>query len=150
MIDFRKLEPPTAAELKTTEQRRRTQEIEADTDRRTERSSRRITVILSHDADHRFTMSGTRAIHLHAVQEDGRSVRAIWYAPDHATDDQIQAVYAPLTEGTRLRLDGYWKPHKNREDKTCFTFMAQFIQPLAPPEERRPRTSPDDQMNAFG
>jgi hypothetical protein len=148
MIDFRKLGRPDPIEMGDAEQKRCAQEIADDRTRRTERARETITITLSHDAEPRFTRSGTRSVQLCGAQADGRQVRATWYAPGHATDDEAFAVQATLSKGAKLRLDGYWKPVQNGT-KTAFTFIAQFIHPTAPTEEPRPRTSPEDQMNAL-
>jgi hypothetical protein len=150
MIDFSKLERPSSEKRERNEKARRDREITEDLARRTERARKVITITCTEDADQYFTRSGSCYLSIHGIQPDGRPISASWYAPDHSTDEDINSTLAPLVRGATVELRGYWKPHKNRDDKTCFTFMAQFIQTIAPTEERRPQTSPEDQMKAFG
>jgi hypothetical protein len=150
MIDFSKLERPSSEKRERNEKARRDREITEDLARRMEHARKVITITCTEDAQQYFAFSGTPYLSIHGIDSRGRGVSACWYAPDHATDEDINSTLAALVRGARVELRGYWKPHKNRDEKTCFTFMAQFIHLLAPTEERRPRTSPEDQMKAFG
>lgn len=150
MIDFTKLETPSPEQNERAEKARHDREIAADLARRTERAHKTILLTCAEDARHSFAFSGTRFLSIHGTKPGGQSVSATWYAPDHATDQDIGEVLSLLTPGSTLELRGYWKPHQNREGKTCITFIAQFIQPTSRAAERRPPTSPQDQMKAFG
>jgi hypothetical protein len=150
MIDFSKLERPSPEEAEKDEKARRDREVEADLARRTERTKKTVTLTCTRDAEQYFAFSGTKHLSIHGIQPDGRPVSASWYAPDHATDEEIASVRALLSEGSTVQLHGYWKPFKNREDETKFTFMAQFIYPSAPEREPLAWLSAEDQLKAFG
>src|SRR5208283_581635 len=53
-------------------------------------------------------LSGGQCLHLRGAQADGKTVAATWYAPEHFTRRQVDAIFDQLTQGVRLTLDGYW------------------------------------------
>jgi hypothetical protein len=128
MIDFSKLTVPTAEELKEVDERRRQRTIAEDMAKRRERSRKSVTITLERGAECRSTMQGTKLIDFHGTQPDVKPLRGVWYAPDHMDHDEFNRLYNRCLEGSVLRLDGYWKPFKNRTSETRFTFIAQFIQ----------------------
>jgi len=85
-----------------------------------------VTVILALGAEFRHTLSGGQCLHLRGAQADGKTVAATWYAPEHFTRRQVDAIFDQLTQGVRLTLDGYWSA-ATFNDKKRFTFVAQFI-----------------------
>jgi hypothetical protein len=127
MIDFSKLSrPTTAAERQRDEEQRIARQIEEDLKRRREWSRKSVTVILALDAEFRHTLSGDQCLHLRGAQVDGKTIAATWYAPEHFTRRQVDAIFDQLTEGVSLRLDGYWSA-ATFNGKKRFTFVAQFI-----------------------
>jgi hypothetical protein len=126
VIDFSKLKVPTAAEIAEAGQRRRAQEIAGDMTRRHEWSRKAVALTLTRETEFRHTLSGGQCLHLHGSQPNGRTIDAVWYAPDHFTRGQIDEIWNKLAEGINLTLEGYWKPF-TATGQTRFTFVAQFI-----------------------
>ena len=126
MIDFSKLKVLTAAERQRDDEQRIARQIEEDLKRRREWSRKSVTVTLSLEAEFRHTLSGGQCLHLRGAQADGKTVAATWYAPEHFTRRQVDAIFDQLTQGVRLTLDGYWSA-ATFNDKKRFTFVAQFI-----------------------
>jgi hypothetical protein len=118
MIDFSKLKVPTASEIAEADQRRRAQEIAGDMTRRHEWSRKTVALILTRETEFRHNLSGGQCLHLHGSQPNGRTIDAVWYAPDQ--------IWNKLAEGINLTLEGYWKPFTATE-QTRFTFVTQFI-----------------------
>jgi len=150
MIDFAKLERPSSENRERDEKARRDREITEDHARRTQRARTLITITCTEAAQHYFAYSGARYLSIHGIQPDGRPVTATWFVPDHVTDEEIATALSLATRGTSIELRGYWKPHKNHDGKTRFTFMAQFIEPASRTEARHLTASPQDQIDAFG
>jgi hypothetical protein len=127
MIDFSKLSrPTTAAERQRDEEQRIARQIEEDLKRRRDWSRKSVTVILTLESEFRHTLSGGQCLHLRGAQADGKTVAATWYAPEHFTRRQVDAIFDQLTQDVRLTLDGYWSA-ATFNDKKRFTFVAQFI-----------------------
>lgn len=147
MFDFTKLRRPNAAEQREQEQRRRADAIAADHTRRLLRSRDALRVALTDHLEARFTIAGDRAVHFYGDQPNGREARAVWYAPDHMSRDEFDAIVAGYAIGATLDLRGYWKPF-NGNSGTSFTFVAQFVK-AADGAEPVERTSPDAEIAAF-
>ncbi len=126
MIDFSKLRVLTAAERQHDDEQRVALQIEEDLKRRREWSRKSVTVILALEAEFRHTLSGDQCLHLRGAQADGKTVAATWYAPEHFTRRQVDALFDQLTEGVSLTLDGYWSA-ATFNGKKRFTIVAQFI-----------------------
>ncbi|WP_159732532.1 hypothetical protein [Methylosinus sp. Ce-a6] len=110
MFDFTKLRRPNAAELREQEQRRRADAIAADHTRRLLRSRDTLVVTLTDHHKEHVTIPGARAVHFYGDKADGRAVHAVWYAPDHLSRDEFDAIVAGYAIGATLDLRGYWKP----------------------------------------
>lgn len=147
MFDFSKLRRPSATEQREQEQRRRADAIAADHTRRLLRSRDALRVTLTDHPDARFTIAGDRAVHLYGDQPNGREARAVWYAPDHMSRDEFDAIVARYAIGATLDLRGYWKPFTGNSG-TSFTFVAQFVK-AADPAEPAERKSPQAEIGAF-
>jgi len=131
MIDFSKLRVVTPEERKEAYEQDLQRAIAQDTAQRCERSRKRVRITLTSDAECRFTMGGTKLVAFRGEQPGGKTVRAIWYAPDHMEQDEFTRLYNQYLEGSAWQLAGYWKPFKNNSGETHFTFVAQFVEPLA-------------------
>lgn len=147
MLDFSKLlRPQSAAERLEQEQRRREREIADDHARRLLRSRKTVVITLTHEPESRFVLSGASVLHLHGDQPNGHETSAVWYAPDHMTRAEFDAIVARYIVGTTLELRGYWKSFEGKSG-TSFTFIAQFVTERA---EARERKSADAEIAAFG
>jgi hypothetical protein len=147
MFDFSKLRRPSAAEQREQEQRRRAAAIEDDHTRRLLRSRDALRITLTDHPDARFTVSGACALHLYGDRPNGREVRAVWYAPDHMSRDEFDAIVARYAIGATLDLRGYWKAFEGNSG-TSFTFIAQFVK-VADRAEPVERKSPQAEIDAF-
>jgi hypothetical protein len=146
MLDFSKLCRPTALERLEDDQRRRDAAIADDHARRVLRARKTVIITLTHDPEARFAISGASVLHLFGEQTNGREARAAWYAPDHMTREDFDAIAARYAIGSTLELRGYWKPFEAKSG-TRFTFIAQFVTEVA---QRLRRKSPDAEIEAFG
>jgi hypothetical protein len=100
MIDFSKLSrPTTAAERQLDEEQRIARQIEEDLKRRRDWSRKSVTVILGLEAEFRHTLPGGQCLHIRGAQADGKPVAATWYAPEHFTRRQGDAIFNQLTQG---------------------------------------------------
>ncbi len=127
MVDFSKLSrPKTAAERVRDDQDRIAREIEQDLARRSQWTRKTVALTLIRETEFRHSLSGDRALHLHGAQADGKTVSVTWYAPDHFTHEQTDAVFNQLVEDVSVTLDGYWTT-STFNGKKRFTFVAQFI-----------------------
>jgi hypothetical protein len=149
MIDFSSLERPSPEKQERDVKARRDREIEADHARRTERAKKSLILTCTEDARQYFAFSGTKYLSIHGTDTNGQAVSASWYAPDHATDEELASVRDLLVEGSTVQLQGYWKPFQNHRNETKFSFMAQFVHPVIQDLKPRPLASPEDQLKAF-
>ncbi|HUZ91942.1 MAG TPA: hypothetical protein VMU78_08590 [Methylocella sp.] len=131
MIDFSQLRVLTAEERKQADERHRQQAIDQDTAQRRERSRRTVTIALTCDAEFRHTMQGTKLVSFRGKQSNGKPVQAVWYAPDYMDHEEFRERSHQYIEGSTWQLAGYWKPFKNNSRQTSFTFVAQFVEPIA-------------------
>ena len=93
------------------------------------RSRNTLLVTLTDHPEARFTVSGDSSLHLYGDKPIGRDVHAVWYALDHMSRDEFDAIVARYAIGGTLELRGYWKPFKGNS-RTSFTFVAQFVKAL--------------------
>lgn len=132
-FDFSKLKSPNQAEMQAAEQRRREREIKDDHDKRLSFCKHEIRIVLAYDAEIRFTTTLSRIASFRGTDPSGRTVRAIFYTPDHLSRDETDSIVSPMHEGVTLILKGYWK----RENSDHFTFKAQFVE-IAPSSVKGP------------
>ncbi len=126
MVDFSKLKRPNRAEMEAPGLQRREREIQQDHDKRLSYCKHEILVVLTYEAEVRFTTTGAQRASFHGTDSDGREVRAIWFAPDHLNRDEIDALAERMTEGAQLILKGYWA--RETYGDRPFTFKAQFVE----------------------
>ena len=116
----------TPAELACDELRRHTEEIALDRLRRCERCTKSATLILTLDAELRYTVTGGAC---HASPRMGE--RALPFPrsgalPTTATVIAVHAIFHLLRARTVLRLDGYLRSRKFKGTK-LFEFVAQYL-----------------------
>lgn len=130
MIDFSKLAIPSPEERAQEEAARIQAEQEQDAQRRRERSTKTIEILLT-ELTSRTTLGGDRILNLYGKNDKGQDTRAVYFYPPHASEDVINGVLRQIKEGARYRLAGYWKPREWKDGKgqthKVFEFMAQTI-----------------------
>ena len=135
MIDFSKLSrPTTAAERQRDDEQRIARQIEEDLKRRREWSRKSVTVILALEAEFRHTLSGDQCLHLRGAQADGKTIAATWYAPEHFTRRQVDAIFDPADR--RRQSDArriLERRHLQRQE------ALHFRRPIHPLARRSPR-----------
>ncbi|VFU17543.1 hypothetical protein [Methylocella tundrae] len=128
MIDFSTLpRPKSAAERQRDEDQRVTSQVADDLKRRREWNRKSVALTLVRQAEWRYTNAGTSTLQLRGERNDGRPIAITWFAPEHYTQEQINAVYNQLTKGSRTTVEGYWGSSA-RDARLRTTFVAQFIQ----------------------
>jgi hypothetical protein len=123
-FDFSKLKRPNKEEMEAADQERRNGEIKEDHEKRLSYCKYEIRVALTYDTEIYFTATGSQRATFRGRDTNGREIRAIWYAPDHLTRDETDALVRPMLEGANIVLKGYWKC----ETSGAFTFKAQFVE----------------------
>ncbi|MGF7152087.1 hypothetical protein FHS96_005756 [Sphingomonas zeicaulis] len=151
MIDFRRLLDEDPAERDARRERqeteRRERAIRDDIARRETCVRMTILVVLSEDAEHRFTRGGAQQIILRGTDDTGVAVVAVYWVPHYHQDD-IQMICKPLGSGASVALAGFWdhrewrdragRPHMTTEFQTQFIRDPKTIAPDAPQDLPEP------------
>jgi len=126
MVNFKKLVVKTPAEREADDARRHAEDIALDRARRRERSEKILALVLTTDAEVRFTFNGGSAVHIRGRDDRGRPTSATWYAPGEFDRDRIDEILRRLPAETAVRLDGYWR-YRTVNGAKLFEFAAQFL-----------------------
>ena len=102
------------------------EEIAADRARRRELAEKTAGLVLTLDAELRYTSAGGAVVHLRGWDQHARILSATWRPPDDFDRDRLLETFHRLRKGTALRLDGFWRARDVHGSKRV-EFAAQYI-----------------------
>jgi hypothetical protein len=132
-FDFSKIKVLTPEERAAREEAELQAQIAEDTKKREELSKRTITVTLSEFPMHRFTTSGDKIVAFHGSDERGRRFSGTYFVPYFRERSEIDAMLAPMHQGTTVVVRGYWKKrtwrNQQNQEVESWEFQIQFVEP---------------------
>jgi hypothetical protein len=105
---------------------RLTEEIARDRARRRELAEKTAGLVLTLDAELRYTSAGGAVVHLRGWDTRARILSATWRPPEDFDRHRLLEIFHRLRKGTALRLDGFWRARDIRGSKRV-EFVAQYI-----------------------
>ena len=102
------------------------EEIACDRARRRELAEKTAALVLTLDAELRYTSAGGAVVHLRGWDARARILSATWRPPEDFDRDRLLETFHRLRKGTALRLDGFWRARNIRGSK-LIEFVAQYI-----------------------
>jgi hypothetical protein len=132
-FDFSKIKVLTPEERAAREEAELQAQIAEDAKKREELSKRTITVTLSEFPMHRFTTSGDKIVAFHGSDERGRRFSGTYFVPNFRERSEIDAMLAPMDQGTTVVVRGYWKKrtwrNQQNQEVESWEFQIQFVEP---------------------
>jgi len=126
MLDLAHLHARTPAQRDADRFQRLAEEIAADRARRRELAEKTAALVLTLDAQLRYTSAGGALVHLRGWDARAGILSAIWPPPEDFHHDRLLETFHRLRKGTALRLDGFWRARDVRGLKRI-EFIAQYI-----------------------
>jgi hypothetical protein len=125
MLDLAHLRAQTSARDADRFQRL-AEEIARDRARRRELVEKTAGLVLTLDAELRYTSAGGAVVHLRGWDVRARILSATWRPPEDFDRNRLLEIFHRLRKGTALRLDGFWRARDIRGSKRV-EFVAQYI-----------------------
>jgi hypothetical protein len=124
MLDLAHLRARTPAQRDAERFQRLVEEIAADRARRRELAEKTAGLVLTLDAQLRYTSAGGAVVHLRGWDARARNLSATWRPPEDFDRHRLLEIFHRLRKGTALRLDGFWRARDIRGAKRVDAWAA--------------------------
>jgi hypothetical protein len=132
-FDFSRLRVQTPEECKAREEADHQAQIAEDAKKREELSKHTLTVTLTECPMHRFTRASDKIVAFHGADERGRRFSGTYFVPYFRERSEIDAMLAPMDQGTTVVIRGYWKKrtwrNQQNQEVSSWEFQIQFVEP---------------------
>jgi hypothetical protein len=132
-FDFSKIKVLTPEERAARAEAELQAQIAEDAKKREELSKHTLTVTLTECPMHRFTRASDKIVAFHGTDVRGRRFSGTYFVPYFRERSEIDAMLAPMDQGTTVVVRGYWKKRtwQNQQSETVssWEFQIQFVEP---------------------